>query len=309
MIPPPIDPNKRYPNPSFGLDIWGPLIPANDCRSCLYTLSGLQLLGGLYFFWLPWRRIPRETPHVWRARALKLTSVLTGSYLIFLSGLELVRLQLQYDPWQADAAAARAKAERRGEKVSRWFGPRGYRAVEYHEWKDRVDAQFEKGEKFHKQRQQRERRLDIARTGYTEIRERNREVSRNIIEQGLSGAFFKNEPVAINHEKQKHAVFEENAPVGDKKRSRTTTESNIDSDRNKDDDYDEDEEPLEWEEISPWDDLKEETDVQIRLIPHSVSIVSQNGINEDTEKGAATSEGHISSVFVSIEEDDNKEEF
>lgn len=307
MIPPPVDPNKRYPNPSFGLDIWGPLIPANDCRTCLYTLSGLQLLGGLYFFWLP-QRIPRDTPHVWRARALKLTGMMTGFYLMFLSGLELVRLQLPYDPWQVDAAAARAKAEKQGEKVSWWFGPRGYRPVEYSTWKERVDGQFEKGEEFHKLRQQRERRLDIARTGYTEIRERNREVSRAIIEQGLTGAFFKDTPAATENEKQKHAVFEENTPIDDKL-ERTKEWSSEGKHENKGDDYDEEERPLEWEDISPWDDLKEETDVQIRLIPHSVNSAAPDAINVETKEAAASGDLDIPSAFISIEEDDKKEEF
>jgi hypothetical protein len=246
---------------------------------------------------------------VWRARALKFTGILTGSYLIFLSGLEFVRLQLPYDPWQVDAAAARAKAEKRGEKVSWWFGPRGYRAVEYSTWKKRVDAQFEKGEEFHKLRQQRERRLDIARTGYTEIRERNREVSRAIIEQGLTGAFFKDMPVATENEKQKHAVFEENTPIDDKKLQRRKEWSGKGKNSDNGDDNAEKEEPLEWEDISPWDDLKEETDVQIRLIPHSVNFAAHNDINVETEEAAAPGDGDISSVFVSIEEDDKKEEF
>lgn len=198
---PPVDPNKRYPNPSFGLSPWGPLVPASDCKVCLYTLTCLQIYGGLLLFWAkpnyPRNRASPQptqpataasantvsslpqlnqfpTPNTYRAssssstassasyqqpftrkqiwirRAIKATNVGLGSFLIFLAGLELFRLQLPYDPWVEDAAKARRAAESRikrsigggtvnNEKVSWWFGPKGYRAVDYKEWKRRVD--------------------------------------------------------------------------------------------------------------------------------------------------------------------------
>lgn len=200
---PPVDPNKRYPNPSFGLSPWGPLVPASDCRPCLYTLTFLQIFIGLSLFWAdPTSLIIRKSsspPHpppstttvasasnvsripqlnqfsdpnnfrgpstalpppsgqpsltkrqIWLRRGIRAVDIGLGSCLIFLAGLELVRLQLPYDPWAEDAAKARRAAEARikrsigggtanNEKVSWWFGPKGYRAVDYKEWKRRVD--------------------------------------------------------------------------------------------------------------------------------------------------------------------------
>lgn len=261
---PPVNPNRRYPNPSFGLSVWGPLVPASDCRECLYTLSFLQIAGGLFLWWVPAKtafqqynnnrqqyqyqyqspstsyatgsatsaggsssttasaanptsspfpqptivgnqqipasftqysqykpsaplppppidgpsnnrfsmpggggrrigtrfgfggsgmnhQIPRAV--LWQMRFVRVASFAAGAYLMFLAGLELVRLQLTFDPWAEDAAKARRNAEatlqrRYGAtdsraKVSTWFGPKGYRPVEYKEWKRRVDEKLE----------------------------------------------------------------------------------------------------------------------------------------------------------------------
>lgn len=184
----PVDPNRRYPNPSFGLSIWGPLVPASDCRECLYTLSFMQIAGGLFLWWVPAKDAFHQQPPpqayyqpspvatgsqhlppsftqyapynpqyrytsplskaaLWRSRLIRAASVFSGSYLIFLAGLELVRLQLPYDPWAEDATAARKRANDKlpgSQKASTWFGPRGYRPVEYREWKRRVDENLER---------------------------------------------------------------------------------------------------------------------------------------------------------------------
>lgn len=246
----PANSNTRYPNPSFGLSLWGPLVPASDCKQCLCTLATWQLGLGIAFWMIPARHAfnkdfyytayeareyrspsaspaptnptnsapqsagvskngvklppsfthfnqynpssnfhpgapqypsnhptgipniaqsirppPSSPPKIFWMKCIRVASVIFGAYLIFESGLEYVRLGLTYDPWCEDAAEARRVAneelaKRRGSfsssppTVSKWFGPEGYKAIPYKEWRERVDQYFQhsvgldKGSKF-----------------------------------------------------------------------------------------------------------------------------------------------------------------
>lgn len=293
----PTDPNKRYPNPSFGLEIWGPLIPANDCRSCLYTLTGLQMAGGLFMWWIPGRggmakaaaaqaaRMGTVVPPgtIWKNRFLRVSGILTGTYLIFLASLELIRLQLPHDPWQIDAALARKKAEQAnpGQSISKWFGPKGYRAVEYHEWKRRVDATFEKGRTAHG-------KITVVNDAYNELKEQNREIGRRILETGLDDSALQ--------APSKHAIFTDS--------DRKKQQQELAMQPTGESEGEEIIEIIEWDNVMPWEALRDETDIQIRLIPHT------RGVGDPLNAGSEESEnldGELSSVFVSLDDDYNFE--
>lgn len=294
----PVDPNTRYPNPSFGLEIWGPLVPANDCKSCLYTLAGIQMATGLFMWWAPGRtnaarlaatqaaHLPITAGTVWKHRLFRATGIFTGSYLMFLSGLELIRLQLTRDPWAEDAAAARKAAEAKvgPDKVSWWFGPRGYRAVEYKEWKRRVDAALEKGSEVVAQH-----KWTVVRDVHGELKDKNRELARKILDHGLD------EPLSL-HPAQ-HPVFAELAdPIG---KTETKDESKTETEKKK-----EKKEPEDWVPMEPWRELRDEMEFQIRVIPQTPLMLFDNKSPANENQSHTTDKDEeVMSVVLTLEED------
>lgn len=125
--------------PSFGLWLWGPLVPAGDCRPGLYLLTALQTTAAMALFWRS-RRVRRP----WLFGAFG-----AGAYLTFQLGLEIAHLSLPYDPYYEDAAAARASATASGETPSRWFGPLRWKPIGYPEFSTRIDAWVEAQEERH----------------------------------------------------------------------------------------------------------------------------------------------------------------
>lgn len=51
----PLGSNGKHTNPSFGLSLWGPLVPASDCTQCLCSLATWQLGVGFFFWMVPAR--------------------------------------------------------------------------------------------------------------------------------------------------------------------------------------------------------------------------------------------------------------
>lgn len=135
-------------NPSIGLKIWGPLVPASDCKKCLATLTGVQFAAGALLWLVPGRR-PPPTRTLARNRLIKLGGVVVGAYLMFTAATETARLLLPYDPWVEDAAKARAREDVLRTPQSRWspdalryawFGPTNYHAIPWTQWRERTVA-------------------------------------------------------------------------------------------------------------------------------------------------------------------------
>jgi hypothetical protein len=238
----PVDPNQRYRNPSFGLYLWGPLVPASDCTQCLYGLSGVQFVAGLMLWRLPGRK---SAPHrrLWVIRSIRTGGVLAGSYLMILASMELVRLAIPSDPWAEDAAEARKAAEKRGGKVSRWFGPTGYRSIDYREWKRRMDAGIARAEAVG-------HRVNAAKEVYSEIRQNNRSLSHKILLD------LQKENMESDQTRENKALIELKHELGDSQRT-----------ENKDGG-----ESIEWDALEPWEKLRDDTDIVVRLMPHSRGI-------------------------------------
>lgn len=106
-------------NPSIGLRLLTPVVPASDNKPALAALSTFQLLCGLG---LMARRPVRLGEAAWRARLGAVARVLLGAALVLLSGLEYARLLLPYDPWGEEARRWRHWAVKNGHRPSWWYG-------------------------------------------------------------------------------------------------------------------------------------------------------------------------------------------
>lgn len=123
-------------NPSVGLRLFTPLVPASDNKPALFLVSTFQLLMGLT---LMTRRIPRIGESPFWARTGSITRILAGSGLIFLSGLEYARMMIPYDPWCEEAKKWRKWAIKRGYNPSWWFGAIWwYDPMLMEEWRERT---------------------------------------------------------------------------------------------------------------------------------------------------------------------------
>lgn len=120
-------------NPSIGLRLFTPIVPASDNKPALFLVSTIQLLMGLT---LMTRRVPRigESP-LW-ARTGSVARYLIGSGLVLLSGLEYARMLIPYDPWSEEAKKWRQWAIKSGYKPNWWYGAiRWYSPMLMEEWK------------------------------------------------------------------------------------------------------------------------------------------------------------------------------
>lgn len=147
---------------------------------------------------------------------------------------ELVRLQLPFDPWAEDATKARREAEARGEKVSTWFGPKNYTPVPYKDWKRRMDQGIVKAEAIGQ-------RVETARVVYHEIKSTNRKRAHDILTDLQRTNII---PRSMSEETSSTANMKENG-------------ESIDSP---------------WDPLDAWDDLSAETDIEVRLMPHTKGV-------------------------------------
>lgn len=133
-------------NPTIGLGMWGPLMPASDCKLCLATLIGLQVNSGA-LLWTVSRQIPQGTRGKWTNRIIRGSRKCLASYILFMASMEVTRFMLPYDPWVEDAKKARQREDMLRIKYSpwdlrewryKWFGPSNYHACSWNEWKERT---------------------------------------------------------------------------------------------------------------------------------------------------------------------------
>lgn len=217
-------------NPTIGLTLWGPLIPANDCKPCIFLLCGIQMAAGLTLWQVPGRQKPGVAPRSpWAVRSIRTLGVVSGTVLMALAALEAVRFMLPADPWVQDAARARREAEARGEKVSKWFGPKNYTPVEYTEWNRRMEQNITRAESM-------KERIDIARNVYHEMKASNRQRVHDLLT-----------------ELQKTNVLSPSVMASDGDSAAKSTD------------------PL-WDPLDPWDELSAETDIEVRLMPHTKGV-------------------------------------
>ncbi|ODQ65190.1 hypothetical protein NADFUDRAFT_51785 [Nadsonia fulvescens var. elongata DSM 6958] len=244
-----------YQQPSFGLALWGPLVPASDCKSCLYTLVLTQMSLGVYMQFTPPRRWFRN---IWAFRASRVGSCFTGGYMAACAGLDLVRLQLNYDPWAEDAAKARKKAEKEGIKVSKWWGAPNHRPISHDTWFKRQTSIAENTAtmmvrtspniKVREASEAAQRVLDeaVSLSKYEEIQKINKRSADNFITECTR--------------RYSHQIHQLEASLNTKKESNSleTDESTILDDI-----------AYSWDGASPWADITAQTNIEVRLVPHT----------------------------------------
>lgn len=140
------NPSSFFPqNPSLGLKLFGPLVPAADNTGALYFLTALQITIGCVGFsrarqLRKSRLLSLGIPNTFQRKLTKYSCVLGGSYLIFQSGLEITRFIVPYDPWLEEAKYYRKVATKNGDVPSWWFGATGYyKPMSFKEWNEKVE--------------------------------------------------------------------------------------------------------------------------------------------------------------------------
>lgn len=106
-------------NPSIGLRLLTPIVPASDNKPALFLVTTAQLLMGLT---LMTRRVPGVGETLVRARTASVFRYMAGCGLVIMSGLEYGRLLVPYDPWYEEARQWRQWAVRHSLNPSWWFG-------------------------------------------------------------------------------------------------------------------------------------------------------------------------------------------
>lgn len=274
-------------NPSFGLKIWGPLVPPPDNRLALHLLTGCQFILGIGL--------------IARSRSLRNKKLLAkginpsydksfkkyvyglmGLNLDYNAGLEITRLMASIDPWEQERVYYTNLAIKNGRKVHWWFGPQNYtpmtmdnfiRHLESHVLNriEMVDSQ-----QINKMNQNVETHLDhpknIVPTKtipvsrilnhekftqiYNNIQQQNQVIFDNLLENDLKDVMEINKGTRLDEILEGKANF-----VIDEKYSKPTIilgNHQLDTD----DDLDE-----VWDHFEPWNELGIETDFKIRLIP------------------------------------------
>lgn len=271
-------------NPSIGLKIWGPLVPASDNVAGLYFLTGLQIGIGLLSFnkARQLRKINLMRTGLENTMARRLTKwacITGGSYLIFQSGLEMTRLSLPYDPWYEEAQHYRRVATKNGDSPSWWFGAFSYyQPMSFSEWNSKVEGWITNQVNiFDLEDKDGNRKSVVVDTGDGTItspfvsnlsrRAKYNEIYRMLHENNKT-KFTKmltddlKDVTELNKAERLDLILEGTSPVP------------YDEDYGKppiklgnhtiDSDYDFD---MAWLTFEPWDELKQDTDYDVRLIP------------------------------------------
>lgn len=128
-VPPPLTyslENLLRGNPSVGLKVWGPLVPASDDRFALFALSTFQVFIGVSLLGRFMRLRKTPGPRTFGSFVDKTLSLGLGASAIFSAGLEFPRLGLSYDPWRDEAEFYRRLVIKNGVRPDPWIGPIGY---------------------------------------------------------------------------------------------------------------------------------------------------------------------------------------
>lgn len=265
-------------NPSIGLKLFGPLVPASDNVSGLYFLTALQFTFGLVAYTRA-RQLRKANlarlgiANTFKRRMTKYACVVGGLYLIFQSGLELTRLLLPYDPWQEEARFYRRVATKNGDNPSWWFGATGYyKPMSFQEWNQKVEAWIKTtanslehedlAAKVPAAAEASSRLLaTLAQKGrYGEIHQQLRETNEHRFAALL--AHDLNEVNELNKAARIDLILEGKGPVqvnaNYTKPPIQLGNHSVDSDN---------EFEVAWLNFEPWDELKLETEYDIRLVP------------------------------------------
>ncbi|KAG5356899.1 hypothetical protein CJU90_2252 [Yarrowia sp. C11] len=122
----------KYQQPSHALSMWGKFVPAADNKYALHIIVAAQMGVGVLFLAYPRRSTFTARYGKWAYRAVKTTSILTGTSLIGFTALaEYPRIMgLNVNPWAQHARADRLKALKEGKKVTWWWGAHDHKPMD-----------------------------------------------------------------------------------------------------------------------------------------------------------------------------------
>lgn len=131
-------------NPSFGLTMWGPLVPPPENKMALHTLTAIQFAIGwtLLFKAKNLRNKRLMTMGIVPRPELKFKKyvyMIVGTNLIYNSGLELVRLMSPTDPWEQERSYYKNLALKTGHPIHWWWGPQNYKPMSIIEFTNQVE--------------------------------------------------------------------------------------------------------------------------------------------------------------------------
>lgn len=256
-------------NPSIGLKIWGPLVPASDNKMALFQLTGVQTLLGVWILYRGMQLRNRRLLLVGRpvnteTRIRKWLLVATGSTLVFQSGLEVSRIILPYDPWVEELRFYRRQALKNGETVSWWFGAyKYYTPMGFDQWNAKMQLWLQKAEAGLVSLSPRHSHLAallLNNKNYAQVYQSLRESNLQNYKKTLAGDL--GQVTELNKAERLDAIMEgkyrlaynENYYKPHIQLGNYTME-------------DDDEFEMVWQNFDPWDELKMETDYDIRLLP------------------------------------------
>lgn len=266
-------------NPSIGLRLFTPIVPAADNRPALFLVTTTQLLLGLL---LMTRRTPRFGESVFRARLSTVARYLGGSAAVFLSGLEYSRLALPYDPWAEEAKRWRKWAVKTGQKPSWWFGGIWhYQPMNMSEWQKKTRQWILNTSQYLRSTEEPVSEvsndnnmltgisigpLATLRQGesqtYEDIYQNLHRINSRKMETALKEDLMN--VTELNKAERIDLILEGKGPVhlNEEYGKPNITLGNHDI-------KDEDDFEMMWANFEPWDELGQETDFDVRLIPRS----------------------------------------
>lgn len=266
-------------NPSVGLRLLAPIVPASDNKPALFFLSTMQLLGGMAL--MARRGTPTfPTYPAWRRRISATIRFVSGSALVLMSGLEYTRMLLPHDPWLDEARHWRQWAIKNGHRPSWWFGAISfYTPMSMDEWKARSviwvkntanalesrespGASEESGDLLAVPLGPRARLKNADPAVYADIYANLRNINAAKARELLQGQLAS--VTEVNKAARLDALLEGNSSVEINPEYAKPNIQLGSHSISSDDDFD-----MVWANFEPWDELATETDFDIRFVPRS----------------------------------------
>lgn len=283
-IPPNDDKKSKLPqfyqNPTVGLKLWGPLVPAADNFWARGILCSIQMLSSLVLFRKArfYRKKNLQTlglPNNWHFRTRKYSYLGISAYLMFQTSLEMITFSVSFNPWVEEAKMYRAIAIKNGETPHWWLGPRNYQPMSLKEFNNNLDkiiTILENDEEDGINRldfklddnipvQQIHELIEI----HSDIKQKNSQIFHTLLSTSLKDLNEMNRAkriddylegkLVLNKDYSKPSIQLGNHPLDDNEQFQDI-----------------------WQKFNPWDELKIETDYDIRLIPkwHNIQEIEDN---------------------------------
>ncbi|CAH6721442.1 mitochondrial inner membrane i-AAA protease complex subunit Mgr1p [[Candida] jaroonii] len=272
-----------YQNPTVGLKLWGPLVPAADNLWGRGILCSIQMITGLVLFRKSRFYRKKNLQNLgltnnWHFRTRKYSYLGISAYLLFQTALEMITFSVSFNPWVEEAKMYRALAIKNGETPHWWLGPRNYQPMTLKEFNNNLDKIITILENHEESTEDGINKLEFNLEDnipvqqihelieiHTDIKQKNSQIFQNLLNTQLKDLNEMNRAqriddylegkLVLNKNYSKPSIQLGNHPLNDNEQFQGI-----------------------WEKFNPWDELKIETDYDIRLIPkwHNIQEIEDN---------------------------------